>query len=49
MGPDKAVEYWRDHSDEFDAVLVKDDGKVMVTEGAADYYFTDGEYEVINK
>lgn len=47
MGPDKAANYWRKHKDEFDAVLVKDDGTVLVTEGIENDYFTDGKYEVI--
>ena len=49
MGPDKSVEYWRSHTDEFDAVLVKDDGTVMVTEGIADEYFTEGKYEIVKQ
>ena len=47
MGPEKAEEYWRNNKDKFDAVLIKDDGTVMVTAGLEDSYFSDGEYEVI--
>lgn len=47
MGPDRAADYWRKHKDEFDAVLVKDDGTILVTEGIENDYFTDGEFEVI--
>ena len=49
MGPEKAADYWRNHSDEFDAVLVKDDGTVLVTEGLKDSYFAEKEYELIEK
>ena len=47
MGPEKAAEYWRKNKDQFDAVLVKADGTVMVTEGIEKSYFSDGEFEVI--
>lgn len=32
MGPDKAAEHWREHRD-FDAVLVREDGSVIITAG----------------
>ena len=28
MGPEKAQKYWKEHSDEFDTILVKDDGSL---------------------
>ena len=49
MGPEKAADYWRKNSDRFDAVLIKDDGTVLVTEGIEEAYFSDREYEVIRK
>ena len=36
MGVDDALDYWRAHSDEFDAILMDKDGKVYVTRGIAD-------------
>ena len=33
MGKDKAIEYWREHSDEFDMVLYTDKGELVVSEG----------------
>lgn len=36
MGVDDALDYWRAHSDEFDAILMDKDGTVYVTEGIAD-------------
>lgn len=32
MGKDKAVEYWRAHHEEFDAILLTEDGELYVTE-----------------
>ena len=49
MGPEKAVDYWREHADDFDAVLVKDDGSILVTEGLEDSYFAEKEYEVVKR
>ncbi|MCD8355775.1 MAG: FAD:protein FMN transferase [Clostridia bacterium] len=45
MGIDKASEYWKQHADEFDAVLADEDGNVYVTEGIADS-FTCDDYDV---
>lgn len=36
MGKDAALEFWRNHRDEFDAVLVDDEGCVTITAGLAD-------------
>ncbi len=33
MGVDKAQQYWMEHSNDFDAILVTDDGTIYVTEG----------------
>lgn len=33
MGLDKAAEYWRNHSETFEAILINNDGEVYVTEG----------------
>jgi thiamine biosynthesis lipoprotein len=40
MGKDTALDYWRQHSSEFDAVLVTDTGAVTVTRGIADCFST---------
>ena len=40
-GKEKAVAYWRAHSEEFDAILVEKDGTVSVTENIADQFTPD--------
>ncbi len=49
MGKEKAAEFWRAHSDEFDAILLSEDGTLYVTEGIADDFSTDLNMEIINK
>lgn len=49
MGIDKASEYWKQHADEFDAVLADEDGNVYVTEGIADSFTCDYDVTVITK
>ncbi len=49
MGKDKAEEYWRNHSDEFDAVLITQDGTIYVTEGIQDCFSSERTVEVISK
>lgn len=41
MGKDKAIAYWRAHSEEFDAILVEKDGTVSVTENISDQFTPD--------
>ena len=48
LGQDKALKYWQQHKEEFDMILVTDDGKVIVTEGISDKYTSDREYTVYN-
>ena len=49
MGKDKAAEYWRTHSDEFDTILEDEDGVLYVTEGIADDFTSDHETNIIRK
>lgn len=49
MGKEKAAEFWRAHSDEFDAILLADDGTLYVTEGIADDFSTELPAEVISR
>lgn len=46
MGLEKASEYWRDHRQEFDMILVTED-KIYVTEGIADDFQSSQQYEII--
>lgn len=49
MGKDKAIEFWKAHSDEFDTILLTDDGKLYITEGLQDDFSTDMDMEVVSK
>lgn len=49
MGRDKAAAYWRENADLFDAVFVDEDGKVLITEGLEDAYFSDNDFQVIRR
>jgi thiamine biosynthesis lipoprotein len=50
MGPEKAIEYWRAHSDEFDFVLMTDDDKMYVSEGIEDCFSSDTyKYEIVRR
>ena len=47
MGLDRAGEYWREHKDEFEAVLMTEEGDLYVTEGLKDSFTSDYEVRVI--
>lgn len=49
MEKDKAIEFWRAHSDEFDIIMLTDEGKLYVTEGIQDDFSTEMEMEIIEK
>lgn len=49
MGEEQAAEFWCMHSDEFDAILLTDDGTIYVTEGIADDFSTELPAEVISR
>lgn len=49
MGKDKAIEFWRAHSDEFDIIMMTDEGKLYMTEGIQDDFSTEMEMEIIEK
>lgn len=47
LGKEEAIAFWRAHSEEFDAVLLDDTGMLYVTEGLADSFTAETEYEII--
>ena len=49
MGPEKAQKYWKEHSDEFDTILVKDDGSILISEGIADCFTSESDFTIIKK
>ncbi len=48
MGREKATAYWRDHREEFDMILVEEDGTVSVTEGIVPDVLGDISFEKIS-
>jgi thiamine biosynthesis lipoprotein len=49
LGKEKAEQYWKEHSDEFDCILVDKDCNIYVTEGIEENFTSDHEYEVVRK
>lgn len=49
MGLQKAEEYWKNHSETFDAILHTEDGELYVTEGIADDFSSDFTYSIIKR
>lgn len=49
MGKDKALAYWRAHADEFDVVLIEDNGTITVSEGLKDTFSSEQAYEIAER
>lgn len=49
MGEEKAAQFWREHSNEFETIMETADGKLYVSEGIADSLTTDLDVTVIEK
>lgn len=49
MGKEKALEFWKANSDEFDAILMTEENVLYVTEGIAENFITELQMEIVNK
>ncbi len=49
MGKEKAIDYWKEYAEEFDTILLTDDGDLYVTEGIAHSFSSELEYQIIEK
>ena len=46
MGQEKAIDFWREHKDAFDAVLIDKDGNITITAGLQDAFESNLTYQV---
>ncbi len=49
LGAEDAVKYWKKYSDQFDMILMTDEGKLIVTEGLESSFSSDLEFEMVKK
>lgn len=49
MGEDRAVSFWREHSELFDFIIMDDEGSIKVTEGIEDAFESEFDYEILRK
>ena len=49
MGVEKASDYWKQHADTFDAVIVAEDGTIYATEGIVDSLSCETDITVIRQ
>ncbi len=49
MGREKAVEFWKTSKSGFDFILYTDNGKLLISEGIENSFYSDLDYEVINE
>lgn len=47
MGKEKALEYWKEHSQQFEMILIEKDGTITVSEGLDQKFTSDDSYEVV--
>ena len=46
MGKDKAIDYWREHKNEFDAVFVEDDESITITGGLKKIFKSNFKFDI---
>lgn len=49
MGREEAEKFWRQHSEEFEAILLDDEGRLYVTEGIASQFTGNSKVHIIEK
>ncbi len=49
MDKDGAIEFYKEHADQFEMILMDEDDVVYVTEGISDYFTSDYETQIISK
>lgn len=49
MGKEKAIQYWRKHYQEFDVILVDEEGSVTVTQGLEKVFSSDREVRIVSR
>ncbi len=47
MGKDDAINYWHEHSDQFDFILVDSEGKIYVSKGIENNFSSELDYEIV--
>ncbi len=49
MGPEKAIVFWREHEEVFDMILCLEDGRILVSQGLADSFTSDHDWELLER
>ena len=49
MGKEKACDFWKEHNDKFDMILLTDDNELYVSEGIADAFCSDLTTHIVEK
>ena len=49
MGREKAIEYWKKYSSDFDLILYTNDNRLYITEGLRESFSSEYEYEIAER
>lgn len=49
MGKDRALSYWKEHADEFEVILIEDNGDMTITEGLQDCFSSRNQFSIEKK